>query len=52
MPLPIAALTAMALSCAPAVAPETIAAIAEQESRGNPLAINDNATREALFTGK
>jgi type IV secretion system protein VirB1 len=49
MPLPIATLTAMALSCAPAVAPETIAAIAEQESHGNPLAINDNATHEALF---
>jgi type IV secretion system protein VirB1 len=43
--LPIAALLQLALSHAPQVAPETIAAFAQAESRMNPYALYDNTTR-------
>jgi type IV secretion system protein VirB1 len=45
--LPLATLTFLAASCAPEVAAETIAAIAQTESGRDPLAIHDNSTREA-----
>jgi len=39
---------ALALRCAPGVAPETIASIARVESGYNPLAIHDNTTRQTV----
>lgn len=45
--LPLATLTFLAASCAPQVAAETIAAIAQTESGRDPLAIHDNSTRES-----
>ena len=45
--LPLATLAFLAASCAPQVAAETIAAIAQTESGRDPLAIHDNSTRES-----
>lgn len=42
MPLPPAVIMGLAAQCAPNVAPSTIAAIVQTESRGNELAINVN----------
>jgi len=39
---------ALALKCAPGVAPDTIASIARVESGYNPLAIHDNTTRQTV----
>ena len=49
MLLPLATLTFLAASCAPQVAAETIAAIAQTESGRDPLAIYDNSTRESHY---
>jgi type IV secretion system protein VirB1 len=42
--LPLAVITQLATACAPQVAPDTIAAIADTESARDPLAIRDNTT--------
>jgi type IV secretion system protein VirB1 len=42
--IPLALITQLAMTCAPGVAPETLAAIAQTESHFNPLAIHDNTT--------
>jgi type IV secretion system protein VirB1 len=42
--LPLAVIVQLATACAPQVAPETLAAIAQTESTRDPLAIRDNAT--------
>ena len=42
--LELSAFAQLALSCAPAVASETLAAVARTESGFNPLAVHDNAT--------
>lgn len=41
-----AAIFSLATQCAPNVAPETVAAIVQTESRGNPLALNVNGGRQ------
>jgi len=43
-----AAVLAMALQCAPGIAPSTVASIARVESGYNPLAIHDNTTRQTF----
>ena len=43
MPLDLRTFGELALRCGPAVAPSTLAAVAEAESRLQPLAINDNS---------
>jgi type IV secretion system protein VirB1 len=43
-----AALFSLASHCAPTVAPETIVAIIRTESRGDPLALNVNGTRQPV----
>lgn len=40
------AITALALQCAPTVAPETVAAIVQTESRGHAFALNVNGARQ------
>ena len=47
MILPLATVLALAATCAPVVAPETIAKIAQTESRLDPLAIHDNSTGQS-----
>jgi type IV secretion system protein VirB1 len=44
MSLPAAYVVALAMHCAPLVAPETLVSIAQTESRLDPLAIRDNTT--------
>ena len=44
MILPLAVIVQLATACAPQVAPETLAAIAQTESTRDPLAIRDNTT--------
>lgn len=51
MIIPVAAFTALALSCAPDVAPETLAAIARTESSFETLAIHDNNDRKSYRPG-
>ena len=41
-----AAILALAVRCAPNVAPQTVAAIVQTESAGNPLALNVNGARQ------
>lgn len=41
-----AAILGLASQCAPNVAPQTVAAIVQTESRGNPLALNVNGARQ------
>lgn len=41
-----AAILALASQCAPSVAPQTVAAIVQTESRGNPFALNVNGARQ------
>ncbi|MGH7948422.1 MAG: lytic transglycosylase domain-containing protein [Candidatus Binataceae bacterium] len=40
------AILGLALRCAPSVAPQTVAAIVQTESHGNPLALNVNGARQ------
>ena len=47
MILPVALFTQLAVTCAPGVAPGTLAAVAAAESRLDPLAVYDNATHSA-----
>lgn len=47
MILPLAVVTTLAVSCAPQVAPATLAAIAQTESRLDPLAVGDNTARRS-----
>jgi len=47
MSLPAAYVAALAMHCAPLVAPETLVSIAQTESRFEPLAIHDNTTGKA-----
>lgn len=47
MALTVAAFMSLAVSCAPQVAPETLAAIARAESSFNEFAIHDNTTRQS-----
>jgi type IV secretion system protein VirB1 len=47
MILPLASVIAMAAACAPGVAPETMAAIVQTESRGDVLAVHDNTERQS-----
>lgn len=46
MALSAAAIFALASQCAPNVAPQTVAAIVQTESRGNPFALNVNGGRQ------
>jgi type IV secretion system protein VirB1 len=46
MSLPAAAIAALSSRCAPNVAPQTVAAIIQTESQGNPLALNVNGPRQ------
>ncbi|MGH7085701.1 MAG: transglycosylase SLT domain-containing protein, partial [Acetobacteraceae bacterium] len=48
MIVPLALFTQLAGTCAPEVAPGTLAALAAVESRFNTLAIYDNTTHAAL----
>jgi type IV secretion system protein VirB1 len=45
--LPLAVVTTLALTCAPQVAPATLAAIAQTESGLDPLAIGDNTAHRS-----
>jgi type IV secretion system protein VirB1 len=45
--LPLAVVTTLALTCAPQVAPATLAAIAQTESGLDPLAVGDNTARRS-----
>jgi type IV secretion system protein VirB1 len=45
--LPLAVVTALAVTCAPQVAPTTLAAIAQTESGRDPLAVGDNTARRS-----
>ncbi len=45
--LPLAVVTTLAATCAPQVAPATLAAIAETESGRDPLAIGDNTAHRS-----
>lgn len=47
-PLSFAEFNNFARECAPSVAPSTLAAIAQVESRFDPLAVHDNTTGETL----
>ena len=47
MILPLAVVTTLALTCAPQVAPATLAAIAQTESGLDPLAVGDNTARRS-----
>ena len=47
MILPLAVVTALAVTCAPQVAPTTLAAIAQTESGRDPLAVGDNTVRRS-----
>ena len=47
MILPLAVIGQLAATCAPQVAPQTIAAIVQTESRGDALAIHDNTDRRS-----
>ncbi|QTG17162.1 type IV secretion system lytic transglycosylase VirB1 (plasmid) [Agrobacterium tumefaciens] len=47
-PLSFAGFNYLARECAPSVAPSTLAAIAQVESRFDPLAVHDNTTGETL----
>src|SRR5271170_212239 len=49
--LPAAVFMSLASSCAPSVAPETLAAVAETESHLDPLAIHDNTERRSYQPG-
>ena len=49
MTIHMLALAALIRHCAPAVAPSTMTAIVQVESRGNPLAIGDNTTRRSYY---
>lgn len=49
MSLPAAYVAALAMHCAPLVAPETLVSIAQTESRLEPLAIHDNTTGKAYM---
>jgi hypothetical protein len=49
MSLPAAYVAALAMQCAPLVAPETLVSIAQTESRLEPLAIHDNTTGKAYM---
>jgi type IV secretion system protein VirB1 len=49
--LPAAVFISLASSCAPSVAPETLAAVAETESHLDPLAIHDNTERRSYQPG-
>lgn len=51
MIVPVAAFVSLALSCAPDVAPETLAAIARTESSLDTLAIHDNTDRKSYQPG-
>jgi type IV secretion system protein VirB1 len=45
--LPLAVVTTLALTCAPQVAPATLAAIAQSESGLDPLAVGDNTAHRS-----
>jgi type IV secretion system protein VirB1 len=45
--LPLAVIAQLAAACAPQVAPETLAAVAQTESGRDPLAIGDNTTHRS-----
>jgi type IV secretion system protein VirB1 len=45
--LPLAVLTQLSTACAPQVAPQTLAAIAQVESQRDPLAIGDNTAHRS-----
>jgi type IV secretion system protein VirB1 len=45
--LPLAVVTTLALTCAPQVAPATLAAIAQTESGLDPLAVGDNTAHRS-----
>ena len=47
MILPLAVVTTLALTCAPQVAPATLAAIAQNESALDPLAVGDNTAHHS-----
>ena len=47
MILPLAVLTQLAVACAPQVAPQTLAAVAQTESQLDPLAIGDNTAHRS-----
>ena len=49
MSLPAAYVAALAMHCAPLVAPETLVSIAQTETRLEPLAIHDNTTGKAYM---
>jgi len=49
MSLPAAYVAALAMHCAPLVAPETLVSIAQAESRLEPLTIHDNTTGNAYI---
>jgi type IV secretion system protein VirB1 len=51
MVLTLEALLVIAASCAPGVAPETVAAIARTESAFNTLIIHDNTTKQSHHPG-
>ncbi len=52
MPIPLAEALVLAAQCAPAVAPETLMAIVEVESRFNPLAIGVNGRPRVTVTAR
>lgn len=52
MPIPLSEALALAMQCAPAVAPETMMAIIEVESRFNPLAIGVNGRPRMTVTAR
>ena len=47
MIIPLAVFAQLAVTCAPGVAPDTLAAIARTESSFDPLVIGDNTTRQS-----
>lgn len=52
MPIPLSEALALALHCAPAIAPETMMAIVQVESRFNPLAIGVNGQPRIVVTAR
>lgn len=52
MPIPLPEALALAAQCAPAVAPETLMAIVQVESRFNPLAIGVNGQPRVTVTAR
>ncbi|MBK1976172.1 lytic transglycosylase domain-containing protein [Brevundimonas diminuta] len=52
MPIPLSEALALAMQCAPAIAPETMMAIVQVESRFNPLAIGVNGRPRVTVTAR